>query len=358
VTDATDRLRPAIDLIDRIVAEEGVTGAAFAVAQRGAPIATHFAGQAAPGAAAGPQTLWPLASITKLYTAAAVLSLVERGVLALSTPVRRVLPAFDGDGRERITLRHLLTHTSGLIYESPEWERLLIAQTPLEEIVDEVYRAPLRFAPGEGQAYSDLGFGLLGRVAATAAGRPFPELVCELVIEPAGLEETFFGAGPEHADRLARVSGVVAEGTDGAMYNSPYALALGHPAFGVVATIEDLLRFGLCFAPGGRPFLSAASLRAMTSDQLGEGAGRLSGEVMPWGLGFQVRGNGAGFPVLASPDSHGHAGGTGCLLWIDPAADAVVAFVSNRHYNADPDGFFLLLERVANASFACLSRDA
>jgi CubicO group peptidase (beta-lactamase class C family) len=357
MSDATVDLRPAFELIDRLVAEEGVPGAALAVAHRGEPVGSHFAGQAAPGAAAGPATLWPLASITKLYTAVTVLGLVERGVLALSTPVRRVLPDFDGKGREKITLRHLLTHTSGLIYESPEMERLLIDQTPLEEIVDEVYRTPLRFAPGEGQAYSDFGFALLGRVAATVTGHSFPALVRELAIEPAGLAETFFGPGPEHADRLAKVTGAMAEGTAGAHYNSPYALALAHPAFGVVASLGDLLRFGLSLTPRGRRVLSAAALATMTTDQVGDRAG-MAGTVLPWGLGCEIRGDGAGFPVLASPDSYGHGGATGCLLWIDPVHDAVVALVSNRHYRADPDGFTLLIERVTNAALGALTRDA
>jgi CubicO group peptidase (beta-lactamase class C family) len=357
MSDATVDLRPAFQLIDRIVAQEGVPGAALAVAYCGEPVGTHFAGQAAPGEDAGPATLWPIASITKLFTAATVLALVERGVLALSTPVRRVLPDFDGEGREKITLRHLLTHTSGLIYESPRMEQLLIEKTPLDELVAEVYRTPLRFAPGEGQAYSDLGFALLGRVAATATGRPFPALMRELVLEPAGLEESFFGPKAEHAGRLAKVSGAMAEGTDGAIYNSPYALALAHPAFGVVASLGDLLRFGLCLTPRGRRVLSAAALATMTSDQVGDRAG-MSGTVLPWGLGCEIRGNGAGFPVLASPASFGHGGATGCLLWIDPSHDAVVAFASNRHYRADPDGFTLLIERVTNATLACLTRHA
>jgi CubicO group peptidase (beta-lactamase class C family) len=362
VSDASGRLQPAFDLIDRIVAEENVAGAALAVAQDGALIGVHYAGDAAPGNAAGPATLWPLGSISKLYTAATVLALIERGVLALSTPVRQILPTFEGDGRERVTIRHLLTHTAGVIYEPPAMERLLIAQTPLAAIVDEAYRAPLLFPPGEGQSYSDLGFALLGRVAATATGHPFPELVRELVLAPAGLEETRFAPEAGLGDRLAYVSGVMAEGTAGAMYNSPYTRALGHPAFAVFATVEDLARFGLGFAPGGHPFLSAPAVRAMTTDQVGvttlaEPDDPMSEAMRPWGAGFMIKGA-TGFPGLASPGSYGHGGATGCLLWIDPAWDAVVAFVSNRHFNADPDGFNQRLERVLNAALASLTRSA
>jgi CubicO group peptidase (beta-lactamase class C family) len=351
------RLQPASALIEQFVSEEGVSGAALAVARRGTPVATHFAGNAAPGIGtmAGPETLWPLASITKLYTAATVVSLVEQGVLALSTPVRCVLPEFDGDGREKITVRHLLTHTAGSIHEPPDMERLLIAQTPPDTMVDLLYRAPLLFAPGAGQAYSDLGYALLGRIAARVAGRSFPELMQDLVLQPAALAATHLIPAAAQIDRLAQITGPLAEETDGAMYNSAYARSLAHPAFGVVATVQDLLRFGLCFAPGGPRFLSEAAVRTMTSNQVGDRDPRVTGAVVPWGLGFELRAS--GFPVLASPASYGHGGASGCLLWIDPAYDAVIAFVSNRHYNVDPEGFEQRVERVLNSTLACLTRD-
>src|SRR5262245_34121951 len=108
-----------------MVRTEGVHGAAIAVVARGKRVLEHYAGIAAPGSAADADTLWPLASISKLYTAALIVKLIERGELTLGMRVETVLPRMTGDSREKITLRHLLTHTSGLIYESPEMPQLM-----------------------------------------------------------------------------------------------------------------------------------------------------------------------------------------------------------------------------------------
>lgn len=361
--EADARLGPLFALLERIVAAEGVPGAAVAVAQGGRPVATFCAGAAAPGRPASPDTLWPLASISKLYVATAVMALVERGVLALSQPVHALVPACAGAGRERITVRHLLTHTSGLIHESPEMAARLRAHTPLAALVDEVFAHPVRFPPGTRLDYSDLGFALLGQVASVAAGMPFPDLVRDLVLTPAGLHDTLFPPTPAHDDRLAAVPDALAGGSDGAMYGSRYALDLAHPAFGAVATVDDLLRFGLIFAPGGPRVLAAATIRAMTTDQtapLGHAdpdrpdpAG--PGAVQPWGLGFELK-TGAGYPALAASGSFGHDGATGCVLWIDPVQDVTLAFVSNRHANADGPRQIPRLERVVNTAIACLTR--
>src|SRR5215218_11120 len=124
---------------------EGVHGAAVAVESRGALVLEHYEGIASPGNPAGPETLWPLASITKLYTATTIMRLIEQGELTLGMRVGSELTRLDGSGKEEITLRQLLTHTSGIIYESPDMAQLMADQASLGEIVDEVYERPLRF---------------------------------------------------------------------------------------------------------------------------------------------------------------------------------------------------------------------
>jgi len=363
-TDARPRLAHVARRIERLVADGDVEGAALAVALHGEPLGEWYAGEAAPGLPSGPDVLWPLASISKLYTAAAVMALVEDGLLTLSLPVHRVLPAFTGDGREAVTLRHLLTHSSGLIYESPRMEALLTGRASLDTIVDEAYGHPLRFPPGERIAYSDYGIALAARVASAVAGMPFPEIVRRRVLEPAGLRGTFFPTPPAEQRRVAHVSGALGEGTEGAMYNSPYGLGLAHPAFGVTASVGDLLRFGLCFAPRGPRFLSAATVGTMTTDQTG---GRLHADLIgletaapqPWGIGFVVRGplDEIGFfGDLLPPGSFGHPGASGCVLAVNPVDGIVVAFVSNRHANTGVERWLRRLALVLNAAGAALTR--
>jgi CubicO group peptidase (beta-lactamase class C family) len=347
-------------LLRRMITDEGVEGGGIAVARRGELVFEEYAGKARPGVAANEETLWPLASISKIYTAAVVTALVERGLLTFSRKVGAVIPAFTGEGREKITVRQLLTHTSGLTYESLAMETLLAAQTPLDRIVDEAYALPLLFEPGTDQRYSDLGYALAGRVAETVAGKTLPDLVRELVLTPAGLANTFMPPAPGDFGRVARVSGVLAEGTDGAMYNSAYALGLAHPAFGAVASLRDLVHFGLTFTPCGRSFLSPAGVAMMTTDQTGNDwpgfeVHRITGAIQPWAIGFMLKGR-ASTPELASPQSFGHAGASGCILHIDPVAEIVIGFVSNRHERLGFDDFMHRLDRVVNTAMATFTR--
>jgi CubicO group peptidase (beta-lactamase class C family) len=93
------------------------------------------------------ETLWPIASISKVYTAAAIMQLVELGELTLNTPVTILLPEFRGQGREDVRLRHLLTHSAGMIYESPQMEERLRNQVPLEELLAEAMTSSRNFRP-------------------------------------------------------------------------------------------------------------------------------------------------------------------------------------------------------------------
>lgn len=356
-----DRLNPVVDLVGRMVRTEGVHGAAVAVVSRGQVVLEHYAGIAAPGRVAEAQTLWPLASITKLYTAAMIVRLIELGELTLATRVQTILPRMKEEDREKITIRQLLTHTSGLTYESPDMPALLAAQTRLNKIVDEVYEHPLAFSPGTDQLYSDLGYALLGRVAATAMQDDFARLVQELVLGPGNLANTFLPLPEQEDERVAHVTGAFAEGTPGAMYNSRYSRELTHPAFGAFATLRDLLSLGLLYTPyAPKQLFSAAALRTTVSDQTcGDFAGEMifppAGVIHAWGLGPMIKGR-SGQPEFVSPESFGHGAATGGILWIDPIQDIVIAFISNRHYNAEPDAFMGRLFRLINITASCLTQ--
>jgi CubicO group peptidase (beta-lactamase class C family) len=345
VADVDARLAPVRDLLGRMVAREGVPGAALAVAVDGELVCEYYAGDAAPGRPAATDTLWDLASIGKAYTAATVTALVERGELTFSRPVAAVLPACTGDGRERITLRHLLTHTAGLDDDAPDVARLTAAGAPLEAIVDAALRAPLRFAPGTDRRYGNLASTVAAQVAVRATGTPFPDLLRVLVLEPGGLRDTFRPVPPGEAGRLAHVGGV----------SGAPSLEAAHPAGDVRATVRDLLRFGLLFAPGGPRVLSEAGVRVMTTDQTGRDFydAAANDVVYAQAIGFVLKGR-PGLREMASPRVFGHLGSTGCLLWVDPTERAVGAFVSNLAVGLDD--VWYRCDRVANVTTAALTR--
>ncbi|MCX6044458.1 MAG: serine hydrolase [Chloroflexi bacterium] len=356
---------PAImPLLERYIQEGGFAGAAVIVAQHGKIVMEHYAGEAAPNLPASSSVLWPLASISKLYTAAMIMRLVEQGQLTLNMPVHHLLPKFSGEGRETVRLRHLLTHTAGMIYESPMMEERLSAQTPMAALVEEMYTTPLLFPAGSAFDYADYHYLLAGCMAEAATGLAFAELVDTLVAQPMNLHDTYMAPPPHEYGRLAKVRCVMAEGTAGAMYNSPYALSLAHPAFGAVATARDLLRFAQHFAPGGPRIHAPATIRTMTTDQTGGVKGWQSGMFglqpgtpIGWGIGFALKSaqTPGQFSDLAAPGAYGHGGASGCQLIIDPTADAVVAILTNTHARVGREGWYIRLQSILNSVFANLA---
>jgi CubicO group peptidase (beta-lactamase class C family) len=347
-------------LIDRHIAEGAFDGAALAVLHADRPVFERFSGGAGPGLPSGPRVLWPLASITKLFTTAAVMRLVELGEVTVNSPVWQVLPRFTGAGREDVRVRHLITHTSGLPYESPAMGELLAAHTPVEALIDAAYGTPLQFAPGTRFQYSDYAYGLAGAVAATIAGVPYPEAVRALVLEPMGLADTFMLPADGGLERIATVRGVFNDGTDGAMYNSAYGRSLAHPAFSAVSTLGDMVTFLRHFAPRGPRVLSEATVRAMTSLQTGGAPGQhplIDGfpehARIPWGFGFALQTTDAPavFAELASFRTFGHPGASGCQIFVDPVADALIVLLTNTHILTGRDSWLRRQQEILNAAF-------
>ena len=350
----------AVDaVLERHVADGTVDGIAVAVARVDGPLTERYVGMAAPGLPSSPDVLWPIASMSKVFTATTVIRLVELGELSLDSRVTALVPAFTGDGRDAVRVRDLLAHTSGLPYESAAMGERLAAKTSLQAMLEEALSEPLLFTPGTRFAYSDYAFLVAGRVAEVATGTPFPELMTDLVLEPMGLRDTYLVPPASALRRIARVRGVLAEGTDGAMYGSPYALGLGHPAFGVVSSLRDLVRFARHFAPGGPRILSEASVASMTHSQTDGVPGRhpvpgwARGETpIAWSFGFMVPTADVPplFPDAASAATFGHPGASGCMLTVCPAGDRVVVVVSNTHLLVDPVAWYpRLLEITACA---------
>jgi CubicO group peptidase (beta-lactamase class C family) len=349
--------QPVEQFIHRLIDEGRAPAAGIAIAIEGKPAFSYLAGEARPGMPATESTLWPIASISKLYTASAIMSLIEEGRLALWSKASSVLPDFTGDGREEITLRQLLTHTAGLPDGSANKLELLQRGASWEQFDTRAFSDPLLFPPGTGQSYSSIGYGIAGRMAATVAGVSFPDLLRAQVFDRAGLAETELVLSEEWYQRAAHVVGTAGEGTEWAFNGSLSGARIGHPGSGVFATLADLLRFLLLFDPNGPETIhSAAGLRIMTTDQTNVvriAPPMLSPEypVLKWGAEFMIQGEN-GEVGLASPESYGHLGGTGCVGWIDPVHRVTVAFVSNSDAGRGWDEWRDRLEEAVNVAIA------
>jgi D-alanyl-D-alanine carboxypeptidase len=240
---------------------------------------------------ASASTIYRLASITKQFTAAAILRLAEEGKLSLDDRISDYLPDYPAPGR-RITIRNLLSHTSGIsdVTVLPILEESGGIGYTRDQIIDLVASQPLDFEPGTGHSYSNVGYMLAGVVIEQATGTTYADYVTNEVLRPLGLDDTSFCPDEQpSADRWAH-------GYDPQYGNWPRALRLGRaPAFidpapinmevvssagGLCSTVTDLARWpGLL-----RSFLDPASYREMSRPTV-----LADGNKVPYGLGLQIR---------------------------------------------------------------------
>ncbi|HET8656910.1 MAG TPA: serine hydrolase domain-containing protein, partial [Longimicrobiaceae bacterium] len=270
------------------------------------------------------RTMYDLASLTKVVaTTTAVMLLVEDGKMSLDAPVSLYLPEFSGGAKDRVTIRQLLTHTSGLPAGVELWG------TPDEAL----YRAittPLVREPGTRVEYSDIGFVVLFAAAQRAAGEPLPELLRRRVWAPLGMNSTMYAPGPDCtrcAPTLTR--------SDGSFYrgevHDPIAHALGGVAgnAGLFSTAHDLARFAEMLAGGGEldgvRVLQRATVQKFTHRQPGAGT-RALGWDTPDPRGYGAAG------LKISPNAFGHTGYTGTSLWVDPDRNTWTVLLANRTF--------------------------
>ncbi|MEU8105779.1 serine hydrolase domain-containing protein [Nonomuraea muscovyensis] len=340
------------DRLERILAEavpRGCPAAVALIAVDGEVAASAAAGELVRYAdaegtladdrpAARRDSVFDLASISKLFTTAALLSLAEEGRLDLDEPVAAWLPGRD----RRLTLRRLLTHTAGL----PPTRRIdleLPGADPADRLAAMV-GTPVTGPVGGPYLYSDVGMVTAGRVAELAGGAPLDELVRDRVTGVLGLRDT--GYRPEAA-ALPRVAATewkperTGPGCVRGEVHDETAYALGGVAghAGVFATAGDVLVFGETLRRGGGAMLRPETVAEMVRDQGAEGA------AFRHGLGVRI-----GDPAIVGPltGAYGHSGFTGTSLVVDPARRLTVVLLTNAvHPVRGRDGIRALRHAVA-----------
>jgi serine-type D-Ala-D-Ala carboxypeptidase len=283
-------------------------------------------------------TVYDLASLTKVVAATtAVMLLVEDRVLELDAPVSRYLPEFSGGERERVTIRHLLAHTSGL----PAWAESF-AHTP-EQSLRRALAVPLVARPGQKVEYSDVGFVVLWAAAEAAHGGSLEELLERRVFDPLEMWFTSFRPGPACL-RCAPTD--EREGYRGVVHD-PMARRLGGVTgnAGLFSTAHDLSRFAAMLANGGElegvRILERSTIELFTRRQPGAGTRALGWDTP------DHRGNGAAGLGISS-SAYGHTGFTGTSLWIDPSRGTWVVLLSNRTFRPSGANRMQALRRELN----------
>jgi len=329
------KLQPAYDVLDRAAANHAFPGGVVAVGYQGELFVHSFGRQTydADSPPATPDTIYDAASLTKsVVTTTLVAMQVEAGRIALDSPVSRFIPEWnDGpnpDWRKAVTIRHLLTHSSGL----PAHKDYFLTMHSKSDFIAAICREPLEYEPGTKTIYSDLGFILLGEILERATGKPLDQLAREQIFTPLGMADTSFNPprnllsriAPTENDASFRKRLLRGEVDDENAFGM--GGAAGHA--GMFTTAPDLAAFCQMLLNGGiyghRRLLIRATITQFTSAQAVAAGARTLGWMVPTPDSTSGR--------YFSPRSFGHLGFTGTSIWIDPDRRLFVVLLTNRVY--------------------------
>ena len=337
-----------IDLLSARIEAGDFPSAVFLVAERGRERFSGMLGNAVVEPRAVPahfNTIYDLASLTKpLVTGLLSARRVERGELELDAPVADYLAEFKGDAHAPVTVRHLLTHTSGL----PAWRPLRILTNGRREgALEAIAALPLEHEPGARVVYSDLGFIALGLLLERTAGSPLAELARREIIEPLDLRRTFFNPAAAFQTEVAACelagNSYEREMCRGGHETEPSPVAwredliwgevhdgnahfLGGAAghAGLFSTARETLKLADQFLPARTRLLRPDTCELFRTNMT---EGLNEARSLAWQLAATP--DSTAGPALP-PDSFGHLGFTGTSCWIDPSRERVYILLTNR----------------------------
>lgn len=339
-----DRLDQAAEVLTRATANGQVAAAVLYVSQGQTSFTRAF------GKARDEHAMFLLGSISKPIAMTALMTLFDKGAFKLDDPLKKFLPKFIGEGRDDVTIQHLLSHVSGLPDQLPENDTLRKKHASLSEFADHAIRTPLSFAPGSKYQYSSMAILLATRVAELLSGTDILTLVERTVFQPLGMKHSAQGLGRFKLEDFVPVqtefAAVEAGGGDPTAkdwdWNSPYWRKLGAPWGGAHASAPDLARFLGEFLFQKGAVVKPETARLMTSNHNRPGQ-------TPRGLGLNV-GKGAG-SAGCSEKTFGHTGSTGTIAWADSASETICVVLTSLPARAvTPHPRDLAADKVAAAA--------
>ena len=328
---SSERLAKIDHVVQRGISAGGYPGAAVVVGRRGAAVWEKGFGRlswdkGSPWVSTD-RTIYDLASLTKVVgTTTAVMVLYDEGKIRLDDPVSRYVPEFSGGEKDRVTVRMLLEHRSGLPAGRDLWR---VAHTP-EEARAAVISTPLGCEPGRCYEYSDLGADMLGFIVEAASGERMDQFLSERVFTPLGMTDTGFRPADSLKTRIAPTvsNSVRGYGLQGEVHDeNAYALGgiAGHA--GLFSTAADLAVFAQMMLNGGE----FNGTRIVADSTVALFSTRAAGTRA---LGWDTCGGSGSCGKYLGADAYGHTGFTCTSMWLDPDRDMFVILLTNRVYEA------------------------
>jgi serine-type D-Ala-D-Ala carboxypeptidase len=324
-------------VLERALADSAFPGAIAVVGDRTGELAEVAVGHLTWGEPAVPDrhSLWDLASLTKVIaTTTSIMRLVDEGNVDVNAPVQRYLPDWVGPGKSAVTVKHLLTHSSGL----PSFKAYDQITTNRDSIDRLMFETPLDSAPGRVMVYSDIGGYLLGKIVERVSGKTLDRFVAENVFLPVGITETMF---IPPASLLPRIAPTEIDPLRGGLVRGKvhderaYYLGGVSGHAGLFGSANDLSFFARTLLNGGSigdtSIVSTATLRQFTAYADSTYSDRALGWQKPTVAGMRFHTGGAwGSSTRVSTAAFGHTGFTGTSIIIDPVNDVYIVLLSNR----------------------------
>jgi beta-N-acetylhexosaminidase len=330
------QLQPAFEVIEKAIADKAFPGATLAVGYRG-KVSVHAFGNLSYGAkapATSPRTMYDIASLTKVVATTTLVAKLAEGDFAvpldLDAKIERYLPEWvsgpNAEWRHKVTVRHLLTHTSGL----PPFKEYWRTSRGKQDTLTRIYAEPLEYEPGTKEIYSDLGIILMAEIIERLTGRTLDDLAKSTIFSPLGMKDTRYRPpkivrqwiAPTEIDNNLRHRLVQGEVHD----ENAFAIGgiSGHA--GLFSTAPDLAAFCQMILNGGvyahQRILRRSTVAQFTTPQ------HLSGGTRTLGWAVPTEGGSSGH--YFSAHSFGHTGFTGTSIWIDPDRQLFVVLLTNR----------------------------
>ena len=255
------------------------------------------------------------------------MTLFDQNEFQLDDPLKKFIPQFTADGRDRVTIRHLLTHVSGLPDQLLDNNTLRKNHAGLSEFVENAIRTPLDFAPGSRYQYSSMAILLAVQVAQLIGGEEILGFVERTVFRPLDMKHSALGLGRFKIDDMVpcQTEHAAPESGDGDPtakdweWNSPYWRKLGSPWGGVHASAPDVGRFLAEFLDARGAVVKPPTAKLMVSNHNPQG-------LTPRGLGFDT---GMSSGPKGSETTFGHGGSTGTLAWADPLTETICVVLTS-----------------------------
>jgi beta-glucosidase-like glycosyl hydrolase/CubicO group peptidase (beta-lactamase class C family) len=315
-------------LLERAVRDSAFPGAVAVVGRKDGVIATVSAGRLdwKDSPAPDERTLWDMASLTKVVaTTSSIMHLVDAGKVDINAPVQRYLPDWQGPNKDKVLVRHLLTHSSGLL----SWRPLYKEATNAEQAMQIVLQTAIDTLPGARMLYSDLNFILLGQIVQRVGGARLNEYAAANIFSPLKMTDTQFNPDKALLPRIAptEVDPWRRRHIRGEVHDEN-AFMLGGVSghAGLFSTAADVARLCRAYLNGGTldgaRIWSPATIARFTTAPEPRFSHRALGWETPNGTNSAGR--------MMQPPAFGHTGFTGTSIWIDPAHDLFVVLLSNR----------------------------